>query len=135
MKKKGVILALLGGLVAVAVAIVLVWNKPHKTVDNKDGVSITAEALTKAFEENEQQANTTYLSSILEVEGIISEITRNQDGRTVLLLGVEDPLSGVQCTMKDDDATYEIGQKVTIMGFCNGYTTVVLLNDCVNVKE
>ena len=135
MKKKGVILALLGGLVAVAVAIVLVWNKPHKTVDNKDGVSITAEALTKAFEENEQQANTTYLSSILEVEGIISEITRNQDGRTVLLLGVEDPLSGVQWTMKDDDATYEIGQKVTIKGFCNGYTTVVLLNDCVNVKE
>jgi hypothetical protein len=135
MKKKGILFALFGGIAAVVVAVVLVWNKPHKTVENEPGLRITAEVLAKAFEENEQNANDTYLNKILEVGGTISEVTKNQDGRTVLLLGVEDPLSGVQCTMKDDKATYESGQRVTVKGFCNGYTTVVLLNDCVGIKN
>lgn len=134
MKKKGFLFAILGGVVAVTVALVLVWNKPHKTVEGEDGIHISAEALAAAFENNEEQANATYLSKVLVVDGTIAELTKNQNGKTVLLLGVENPLSGIQCTMQDENATYQIGQRVSVKGFCNGYTLVVLLSDCIDVN-
>ena len=58
---------------------------------------------------------------------------QNQDGKTVLLLQSSDPLSGVQCTLKDE-GNYIVGTELTVKGFCTGYTTVVLLNDCIVKK-
>ena len=134
MKKQAILFTLLVGVIAVALAVVFVWNKPHKSVEGEKGLVITAEALAQAFENDEKAANDTYLSKILSVQGTVAEVTKNQDGKTVLLLSVENPLSGIQCTMKEAENSYQSGQNVTIKGFCNGYTMVVLLNDCVEVK-
>jgi hypothetical protein len=134
MKKKALLWVLLVGVIVAAVAGWLMWNKPHESVDDKEGVSITANALTTAFVNNEQAANTSYLNKVLEVSGVISELSNNQDGRTVILLQSDDPLSGVQCTMKDDKVVFNTGQQIAIKGFCNGYTSVVLLTDCVVAK-
>jgi hypothetical protein len=134
MKRKTILWALLAVVVVANIVGFLVWNKPHDTVDNKEGIKITAEALTKAFEANEQSANGTYINKVMEVSGVVSEVSKNQDGRTVILLQSEDPLSGVQCTMKDDKLSFNNGQQASIKGFCNGYTSVVLLTDCVQTK-
>lgn len=132
MKKRllliGLVLLVAGGAVAY-----FMWNKPHQTVDDQVGTAVSAEVLTQAFEQNEQQANLTYLNKILEVSGTISEVSKNQDGKTVLILQSENPLSGVQCTLKDE-AALGMGQAVVVKGFCNGYTTVVLLADCIVKK-
>lgn len=124
----------LGALVAVAAAIYVVWNKPHATVDDVKGIRITAEALTDAFEKNEQGANSVYLNKVIEVSGKISEVSKNQDNKDVILLETSDPLSGVQCTMRENGGRYQVGEEIAIKGFCNGYTMVVLLSDCIITK-
>ena len=133
MKKKGLWFALLGVLLAIVVAIAILWNKPHETVDDKQGIRMNAEELTNAFVQDEQDANARYLNQVLDVTGTISEITRNQDGKDVLLLESGDPLSGVQCTLKEPATGLATGRMVRVKGFCNGYTMVVLLSDCIIV--
>lgn len=131
MKRKSLILLVLAaGVLSVAVAVAVIWNKPHETVENKEGEKITAMALTEAFLSNEHQANAIYLNKVLEVSGRVAEISTNQDHSTVILLESDDPFSGVQCTMKEDPGVQE-GEEITVKGFCNGYTTVVLLSDCI----
>lgn len=94
--------------------------------------AITADVLAGAFLANEQHGNGKYLNKVLDVTGTIAEVTKNQDGKTVITLGISsDPLSGIQCTMRDDHIQAEAGKKITIKGFCNGYTLVVLLSDCI----
>ncbi len=134
MKRKSISL-LVGALVIAGIIIgYALWNKPHETVDDQEGEKIEATVLANAFLENEQEANQKYLSKVLEVNGVVSEVTTNQDQKTVLLLESEDPLSGVQCTLKEA-AEVQVGEKVTVKGFCNGFTTVVLLQDCILVKK
>lgn len=133
MKKKTVLIVILVLAVAAIAAVAFVWNKPHETVDNKKGTAVTAEMLANAFIQNEQQANATYLNQVLEVTGTAEEVSTNQDGKTVILLKADDPLSGVQCTMSESQNVKQ-GDQLTIKGFCNGYTTVVLLSDCVMLK-
>jgi len=129
MKKKILLFIVIVAAVAAGIGY-FVWNKPHETVDNKEGLKITAEALAAAFEQDEQKANATYLNQVLEVNGKISELTKNQEGKDVVLLESSDPFSGVLCTMKEG-TSLQLGQVVTIKGFCNGFTTAVLLSDCI----
>ncbi|MFA6057612.1 MAG: hypothetical protein WC756_05410 [Taibaiella sp.] len=109
-----------------------IWNKAPATVADSASSAISADELAAAFTTNEQQANGKFLNKVLDVSGTIVEVTKNQDGKTVITLGVaSDPLSGVQCTMRDSDIKAEVGKSITIKGFCNGYTLVVLLSDCI----
>lgn len=123
-----------GLLTAIAISILTalgVWNKPHPTANDEPAIPVTSEALYKAYTENEKAANAAYLNKILEVKGTVSEVSTNQDGMMVALLQTEDPLGGVQCTFaKTEKPTLRAGQQASVKGFCNGYTIVVLLNDC-----
>jgi len=131
MKGKTLLLIICGILIAGVGTGFFLWNKRPETVDDKKGIQLTATVLADSFEKNEQQANTAYLNKVLEVTGKISELSSNQDGNTVLLLESSDPLSGVQCTLRDKGQQFETGKTVTVKGFCNGYTMVVLLSDCI----
>lgn len=108
-----------------------VWNKPPAKVEDKKSTPVIATDLASAFTTDEAAANKKYLNQVLEVSGIVAESSRNQDGKTVILLESGDPLSGVQCTMRDDNVAIGNGSTVKITGFCNGYTMVVLLSDCI----
>lgn len=124
-----IILILVAGGVGIGL---YMWNKAPAKVEDSKSSAISADDLAIAFTTNEQQANARYLNKVLDVSGTIAEVTKNQDGKTVITLGVaSDPLSGVQCTMRDNDVKAEVGKSITIKGFCNGYTLVVLLSDCI----
>jgi hypothetical protein len=129
--KKVLIVILILAVAGVGAGVYL-WNKAPAKVEDSKSMAINADDLALAFTTNEQQANSTYLNKVLDVSGTIAEVTKNQDGKTVITLSVaSDPLSGVQCTMRDNDVKAEIGKPITIKGFCNGYTLVVLLSDCI----
>ena len=110
------------------------WNKPPAKVEDKKSTPVNAEALSNGFTADETKANKQYLNKVLEVSGKVAETSKNQDGKTVVLLESSDPLSGVQCTMRDDGVVIENGASIKITGFCNGYTMVVLLSDCIIKK-
>jgi hypothetical protein len=128
---KKVLLLLLVVALAVAGIGVYVWNKPHETVEDRKALVIAADSLANAFLSDEQQANQKFLNQVIEVTGTVLEAGKNQDGKPVITLGVADPLSGIQCTMRENNVVAEVGKRMTIKGFCNGYTLVVLLSDCI----
>ncbi|HTN46244.1 MAG TPA: hypothetical protein VL098_07830 [Flavipsychrobacter sp.] len=130
MKPKSIILIVLA---LIAIGGVVAWayiNKPAEKVENAKALEIRADELTNSYAKDEAAANKMFLNQAIEVTGTIAEISKNQDGKTVVLLESEDPMSGVQCTMRDE-AKLETGKQVRIKGFCTGYTMVVLLGDCI----
>ena len=120
-------------LLIIGIALVIyLWNLPHKKVENVKGLSVTAVVLAKEYTANEQQANAKYLNKAIAVSGVVSEIDKNQDGGTMVILQSDDPMTGVQCSMRDKSVSVTKGQQISIKGFCSGNgITGVSLTDCV----
>jgi hypothetical protein len=133
-ERKRVILGLVLGIVAIAaIAGYLVWNKPHRDAANEKGTRITAAALQQAYATDEAAANAKYLDKTLEVSGTVAATEKNQDGKTVLYL--DDPLSGVGCTLREAGTTKKDGDAVVVKGFCSGNSGMgVAMRECIIVE-
>ena len=115
---------------------VYLWNKPHKKVEDATGITITAVTLSKEYTTNEKKADSAYLNKAIEVSGTISEVDKNQDGGIMIVLQTDDPMTGVQCALREKNATVTKGQNIVIKGFCSGNgITGVSLTDCVVVSS
>lgn len=109
-----------------------VWNKPHAKVEDAKGIVVTAPALAKEYSTDEKSADAKYLNKAIEVSGTVSETEKNQDGGLMVVLQTDDPMAGVQCTMREKNAVVNKGQAITIKGFCSGNgITGVSLTDCI----
>jgi hypothetical protein len=131
MVKKILLVLLVLGLIGAAAGFYL-WNKQAPRAENEQGVIITAVQLAKDYAASEQTANTKYLNKVLEVSGTVSEIDKNQDGGLMVILDSGDPMTGVQCTMREKNVQVAKGQQLTVKGFCSGSgITGVSLTDCI----
>lgn len=141
MGKKILILFIVGLILGVGTGLYIwkfVVHKPHKSVEDTKGISITAFALAKEYTADEKKADSLYLNKAIEVSGTINETIKNQDGGLMVVLQTEDTSSGIQCTLlKKEGAPVSPdalakGAKVVIKGFCSGNgITGVSLTDCV----
>jgi Na+-translocating ferredoxin:NAD+ oxidoreductase RnfG subunit len=132
MSTKRIILIAALALVATGlVAVFYIYNKKDATIEQVATTEITADQLNAAFLTDEASANKSYLSKPLTVSGKVVEVSKNADNKTVLLLASSDPMSGVQCTLRDATSAPSIGSSVEVSGFCNGFTMVVVLDDCI----
>lgn len=123
-----VLLVIIAGVVAS-----LYVNKPNRTVSNEKGIEVTAVDLVKSYQQSEDSANTKFLDKAVEVTGTVSEVSKNQEGKTTVLLSSEDPMTGVFCTLKEDKEL-TIGFTVTIKGFCSGMLSDVRIREAVVVR-
>jgi len=129
---KKLLLVLLILVVGGIIVGVFLYNKPHAKVEDAKSVSINAIDLAKAFSTDESKANAQYLNKAIAVTGTVSEVDKNQDGGSMVVLQTNDPVVGVQCTMRDKSIAIEKGKNVTIEGFCSGNgITGVSLTDCI----
>lgn len=125
-------LVTLAALVAtIAVVGLYQYNRKPATVDGQSGIAVSAPTLVATFEKNDAEANKLYLNKVIDVSGTVTEVSKNQDGKSVLLLRADDEMSGVQCTMRENGVEVPVGKSVSVKGFCNGYTLVVILSDCI----
>jgi len=84
-----------------------------------------------AYEADEPLANSQYLDRILEVDGVISEISKNQKGEMVIALQGTD-MGTVRCTVEGSaPAAVSTGEKAVLKGICTGYLTDVIMVRCV----
>ncbi len=95
---------------------------------------ITATKIFEEFDNDEKAANTKYLDKVVEVEGIITEVKKNKEGKlTVAMEG--GMLFGVTCEMfesdKIDQNKFKKGQKIKLKGVCTGFLSDVVLVRCV----
>jgi hypothetical protein len=135
MNKRTLIIVLLAAVVAAGAVGYFMWNKPHKQVEDVTAIKVTAADLCKEFVDNEALAKQKYLNNVVEVTGVTSETSTNQDGYTLMTLQGEDDNASVQCTMREKGVTIEPGRTVTAKGFFSDNNMFgVNLTDCVIVK-
>ncbi len=127
---KIILIVVLAGLIIGAFVFYKIWNKPHRDVKDEMALSVTAQSILEAYITDEQKANSVYLDKAIEVKGEVGEITKTQQGKTVISLKTKDPMAGIRCTMKEGVTAINAGQNVTIKGICTGYLMDVTLVDC-----
>lgn len=107
------------------------YTKPHRNVEHANALTVSALKLATAYENNETVANGLYLDKVLEVDGEISEISKNQKGETVIALKGTD-MGTVRCTVEGPaPADIGSGAKAVLKGICTGYLTDVIMVRCV----
>ena len=120
-----VALALLGSVYAWF----FIWNKPQQNIKNAPAIQIQATAIFNEYSTNEKTANARYIDKIVEVTGTVNSVSKNAEGKTVVLLKTDDLMFGVNCTMEEDVQVKE-GDTVSLKGICTGYLTDVVLIRC-----
>ena len=131
MKKswKIILTLVLAGLLIGAFAFYKIWYMPHRDVKDETAISVTAQGIMDAYSSDEKKANTLYLDKAIEVSGEVTDVSKTQQGKTVVSLKTSDPMAGVRCTMKDD-ADLKRGEQVKVKGICSGFLMDVTLIDC-----
>ena len=137
MKKRTLLLGLLLPAVLLALAIYVwffVWNKPALNIEKAKAITIEASALFDEYSANEKAANAKYIDKVLEVSGEVTNVSKNAEGLTVIMLKTNDLMFGVNCTMEEKEVECKAGDKLTLKGICTGYLTDVVLIRCHRVK-
>jgi tRNA(Ile2) C34 agmatinyltransferase TiaS len=135
---KRIVFTLILVIILAGIAILFyVYYKPHPTAESqKTALKITASKLYLEFSENEKKANSMYLNKWIEVEGRVSEISKDQEGARTIVLMEESDIAGVVCSideelMKDVKiAPVNVGDRIIVKGNCVGYDMDVKLNKC-----
>lgn len=132
---KKLIMFLIGISIALSIGL-YVYNKPRQGVDNlTPEFKVTATQLWMEYRENELAANTKYLNTVIELEGVVSEVTASGGG-LVLLLSVQEDGTGISCLLAEDNYISRLkpGNNVKLKGRCTGYNMDVNLTDCIIIQ-
>lgn len=107
------------------------YTKPHRNVERAKAIAISAIQLATEYETNEPVANSKYLDKILQVNGEINEISKNQKGETVIVLKGTD-MGTIRCTLEGVVAPeIKTGSSTVVKGICTGYLTDVVIVRCI----
>ena len=114
------------------------YNKPHKDI-NKAGsdLKIEAAALFAEYSQDETTADSLYLDKIVEVSGIVKEVSPDDEGNISVTLESGEELFGVICQLdnlsEQKKIDFQIGEEVSFKGICTGMLMDVLLVRCVSI--
>lgn len=118
------ILLLVFLLVAVIALIgIVMWNKPHKNVNDIDTVKVAADDLYDAFLKDSATAKKLYINKAVEVTGEVAQVSANKQYQTVIQLKTTIEGAYINCTLEQKEAVANVGTKIVIKGFCNGYNS------------
>lgn len=123
-------------LVCIAGIWYFIFYKPthyQRDVLAENSVSVTADELVNNYETNEHKGDSLFLNKAVTVTGKVTDVRKNQEGKTIIYLESKDPMSNVSCTLQSS-ANISAGNNVTVKGVCAGYLSDVILIDGVHVK-
>src|SRR3990170_9053486 len=131
---------LLGILVLICILLVFfyAYNEYHRKPADLSAVKAVAvtdaTSLVASYENDEQKANSMYLGKVIDITGVISEITNQQDTLINIMLGKNDNMHRVSCLLNGKYMSkvkkLKPGDSITIRGLCTGYLMDVELNRC-----
>jgi hypothetical protein len=134
-RKRQIILSVIASCILIGIA----WgfyeySRPHTSAeDKKTDVVISADSLYAAFMADEPGADKKFINKVLEVKGVIQDISISDRKPFVLLHAGGD--GGINCLMATDSATVfstlKKNTEAVVKGKCSGYLMDVNLVDCV----
>ncbi len=115
------------------------WNKPHQNMQRASAdLTVTADELMAAFNNDENAANATYLNKVVAVTGKVLEATVSGEA-TVVSLATSDDFGAISCELDRFSThartTFSPGEAITLKGICSGKTIDVVLVQCVLVED
>ncbi len=117
-KKILISLAVLGAIGITAAY--YMWNKPHKSAKDSEGVKTAAAALHKAYTTDSSGAKKMFTEQVTEVAGILAKISKNQQGQDIVFLKTATEGAFINCTMEEPAPGIKEGASVVVKGICNG---------------
>jgi len=123
------------------------YNRTNKDISTvKADIKIPATDLIRQYENNDSLANKKYLGKIIEINGRVKDVKKDEAGYYTVVLGDTADMSSVRCSMdsvhQQDAASMPIGSSVTVRGACTGFNkdemglgSDVILNRCVIIKN
>jgi hypothetical protein len=128
------VLAIIGAAGTYYYAFVYSKNRKFDMV-NAEAMTIDANALVKAFQDNETEANKNYLDKVLMISGTVSATDQTQTGDRTVTLSSEDPFAGVMVTLDSTETvTVNVNDKLTVKGFCKGFLSDVVITSAIVAK-
>ena len=111
---------------------VIILNLPQASTKNKEAsITIEASQLFDKYSNSEKQANTKYNGKVIEVSGVVRNVTKDKKGDIAVILNTNDMIGGILCTFENPPREdLKKGQSVKIKGQCNGLLMDVVLNKC-----
>lgn len=101
--------------------------------------SFTAQNLANEYEKNPVGSDNKFIDRIIEVTGVISEISTDQNNSVVFILRDKGSTIGVLCTLSTKStkkaSRFKIGDKVKVRGACSGMLFEVVLNKCAIIDK
>ena len=128
------VLALIGAAGTYYYAFVYSKNRKFDMV-NAEATTIEANTLVKAFQNNEAEANKSYLDKVLMISGTVSATDQTQAGERTVTLSSDDPFAGVMVTLDSTEAALvNVNDKLTVKGFCKGFLSDVVITSAIVAK-
>ncbi|MFK5880438.1 MAG: hypothetical protein QM478_13190 [Flavobacteriaceae bacterium] len=113
-------------------------NKEHVNVEKTTPNMIIAVAqILSDYQNNEAAANTKFTDKVIQLKGVISEISTH-DGNATITLSHPNFDTTVICSFQPKEnlsvLKYKKGDKISLKGICTGYLLDVVLVNCVIIK-
>lgn len=113
----------------------LFYNRPSQVDIETEEVDVTlnSKELTTSFQKNEVFATSIYAEKVIEVEGVVEDVSLVNERVTVFLKGIEDSTS-ILCDFSDlyqeEALRLRIGETVRVKGVCKGFLKDVIVLNC-----
>lgn len=139
MKKKIVLSILLLGLLTGSGAwyYIFVYSASHhRSAADEKTIDVTASQLVTEYQTNEAASNVKYLNKALKITGEVSEVKKDQEGKTTVTIKSNDAFANVFCTLISSGSSQPVvGSKISLKGFCTGFLSDVVIKDAIVVTE
>ncbi|HEU5148287.1 MAG TPA: hypothetical protein VFT90_16290 [Chryseosolibacter sp.] len=134
-----VLLAVVAIFAIIAVVGLMIYNKPHRAVKTSPpAYTMTAAQLVDEFSQDEASANALYAGKVIQLNGRLKDIIRD-DSTVILLLGDTSALMSVSCYLMSDEEMKDTGlapgKMVTVKGICNGVLMDVILDKAILLTD
>ncbi len=108
----------------------------HRSAANEHTIDIAADQLVTEYQLNEAASNAKYLNKALKIVGEVTEVNKNQEGKTTITIKSNDAFANVFCTLQSAITTLpKVGSKICLKGFCTGFLSDVVIIDAIVVNE
>jgi hypothetical protein len=125
----GIALLLLGGYLYVR------YMPDISMSEQASDFRMPATKLAEEFETNLSASNSKFIDRVIEVTGVISEISTDPNNAIVFILRDSDTPTGILCTVSEKSTKkaerYKVGDTVVVKGICTGMLFEVVLNKCI----
>jgi hypothetical protein len=108
------------------------YNRKNKDLATVSAdIKISSGKLISTFVKNEVDANKKLLDKVVQVDGVIREIIKDEKGYYTIVLGQDGDMSSVRCSMdtthQESVAAVQKGNNIEVKGICTGFNADELL--------